>query len=235
MRDAAHLRALGREQEAFFRIAEAWNSAPFSVTLAAELIRLYGVDNLAKAEEVFAQSKDKVPDIARAYLLNTLANVYIEAGDNNQAQKLLKNYPALCSANDACNAAILARRLGDQKKAHYFFERAGDAVLSDVRALHEFAQTKMKIAQEQWQNAGGHLAGYTKESNIKFLNDARQLLERVIQMDAPPRRHAEASYDLGEVLKRLKAPKSEITAAFQHAVELCPDMPRFKEKLDRLE
>ncbi len=240
MRDAAHLRALGREQDAFARIDDAWHLAPFSVTLAAELIRLYGEQgNLARAEEVFAESKDKIPDITRSHLLNMLVNAYLETGDKQDKQKaqdLLKDYPALCSANDACNAAILARRLGDQKKAHYFFERAGDAVLGDARALHEFAQTKMAIARQQWQDAkrsGRRLSGLTKETNAKLLNDARQLLERVIQMAAPPRRYAEANCDLGQILEWLKAPKSESQAAYQRAHERCPDIPRFKEKLDR--
>ena len=91
---------------------------------------------------------------------------------------------------DAIDAAILARRLKDSRVAHRYFERAGDAVYTDARALHEFAQTKLWLATEAHRRR-------QRDSNRRFLTEARALLERVVQLDAPTERHAWGLAGLG--------------------------------------
>ncbi len=61
------------------------------------------------------------------------------------------------------------------------------------------------------------------------------MLERVVQMDAPPRRRAWAYYDLGRVLKWSKAPISEVRRAFTEACRLQPEERRFREALERVD
>lgn len=61
------------------------------------------------------------------------------------------------------------------------------------------------------------------------------MLERVLQMDAPPTRRAWAWHDLGRVLGWTRAPRSEVERAFQSAVDLLPGEPRFLESLKRVQ
>jgi ATP-dependent DNA helicase RecG len=53
-------------------------------------------------------------------------------------------------------------------------------------------------------------------------------------MDAPPTRHAWAWFDLGRVLRWLKAPTSEVREAFANAVKLVPEEERFRRELERV-
>ena len=61
------------------------------------------------------------------------------------------------------------------------------------------------------------------------------MLERVVQMEAPPVRRAWAWYDLGRVLRWSKAPVFEIRRAFSEACRLQPEESCFCEALDRLD
>ena len=126
----------------------------------------------------------------------------------------------------AC-AAILARRLRESRIAHQYFQQAGDSIYTDSRALHEFAQTKIRLAQE----ARGQQRPAWREVNRRLLVEARGLLERVIQMDASPTRHAWAWRDLARSLNWLRAPASEVQAAYENALRLLPDESRFAVEL----
>ncbi|WP_276623744.1 RNA-binding domain-containing protein [Syntrophomonas wolfei] len=235
LRDAAHLRALGKNKEAVNRVEEAWRFLPGSAMLSAELMRIYGENqNLQKAEDVFEAFKSEGSKSAYPYVLNTLVNVYVDQKQTEKAKALMKQLPTLLSSADAFDAAILARRLGNQKMAHNYFERAGDSVLSDVRALHEFAQTKIDIARNLWINRSGK-DNYRRDTNRRLLMEARDLLERVIQMEAPPMRHAWAWRDLGRVLKWLKAPMGDVKNAYYRAIDLLPEEKRFQEELRHLD
>lgn len=63
--------------------------------------------------------------------------------------------------------------------------------------------------------------------------EARELLERVVKMEASPTRHGWAWYDLGRVRSWLGKPASEMRAAFRKAVELCPHERRFTDALHK--
>ena len=153
--------------------------------------------------------------------------VLLDHGRGSDARRLLEELAENTSAQDAIDAAILARRLREPRIAHRYFQRAGDAVWADPRALQEFAQTKMRLAQE----ARGQQSGAWREVNRRLLVEARGLLERVISMDASPTRHAWAWRELARTLNWLRAPASEVESAFENAVRLLPDEPRFAEEL----
>ena len=226
LRDAAHLRALGEHQEALRRVESAWASNPASAVLASEMIRAYARGGeMGRAEEVLDTFKAHGAESAVSHVTNTLLDVSVEAGDESRARRLLRqNRPALFG-QDAIDTAILARRVRDSRAAHRYFQSAGDAVYADPRALLEFAQTKRWLAneahrQEQW------------DSNRRFLTEARALLERVIQLDASPARHAWAWRELARTLHRLRAPAGEVEDAYRRAIELLPDEPRFVRELE---
>ena len=227
-RDAAHLRALGEHREAFHRIESAWAAHPASVVLASEMVRAYAKrGECERAEEVLEMFEAHGPESAVPHVANTLIDALLEAGEETRAGKLLRqNRPALFG-QDAIDAAILARRVRDSGAAHRYFERAGEAVYADPRALLEFAQTKIWLASEAYRRR-------EHDSNRRFLTEARGLLERVIQLDASPARHAWAWRELARTLGWLHAPFREVEGAYHRAIERLPDEPRFARELERL-
>jgi ATP-dependent DNA helicase RecG len=233
LRDAAHLRAIGNEVDAFRRIEDTWQRLPGSPSLAAELIRLSGSKGeTGHAEEIFEKFKTFTVEAFIPPVTNVLIDVLLDSGRTDAARALLDQLPQYLANSDALEAAILARRLGRQEVAHRYFDRAGDALWHDSRALHEFAQTKIKLAQNLiWPQQGRRI---DRESNQRLLREAKELLERVVQMDADKARHAWAWRDLARVKKWLEFPDQEIKAAYAHALELLPDEERFKDEFRRL-
>ena len=228
LRDAAHLRALGEFKEALLRMEEAWHSNHTSAILASEIMRAYGENgDLNGAENVLNTfraegSKSCVPHVA-----NALIKVFADAGDETKARQLLEMNQSALFGQDAVDAAILARRVRDFRRAHRYFELAGDAAHADPRALLEFAQTKLWLAGEA--NRTGN-----QDSNRRLLREARTLLERVIRLDASPTRHAWAWYELARTLQWLRAPVREIEEAYRRAIELLPEERRFRREMERI-
>ena len=230
IQDAAYLSAVGSAREAFNRVQRAWEANEASAILAIEMIRLHAAQGqLEDAEAVFARFQERGPQIARAYVANTLIEALLAGGRGDDARRLLGSLSEVVSAQDAIDTAILACRLGDQQAAHRYFKQAGHVVLNDSRALLEFAQTKIGLAQQVMRKKKPSW----REVNRRLLVEARELLGRVIQMDASPARHAWAWRELARTLDWLRAPRSEVESAFQKARELLPDEPRFAEDLAR--
>ena len=228
LRDAAHLRALGQQEEAVRRIESAWASNPASAILAREMIRSFGQrGEIGRAEEVLKTFEAQGPAGAVSHVANTLVDVLLEAGDERKAQELLRRNRPMMFGQDAIDAAILARRLRDSRAAHRYFERAGDALYADPRALHEFAQTKIWLATEAHHRR-------QRDSNRRLLNEARTLLERVIQLDASPTRHAWAWRELARTLNWLRAPFREVEDAYRKAIEHLPAEARFVRELETI-
>lgn len=228
LRDAAHLRALGEAEEALRRVETAWETHRTSATLAAEMIKRYAErGETGRAEEVLEAFEAQGPRGAAAHVANTLVEALVKAGDADRARRLLKRNRLVMTGRDAIDAAVLARRARDSRTAHRYFEQAGDTVHSDPRALLEFAQTNIWLAIE------AHRRGQ-RESNRRFLAEARTLLERVVQMDASPARHAWAWRELGRTLRWLGMPVGEVERAYERAVALLPDEPRFVRELKAL-
>ena len=228
LRDAAHLRTLGEHREALRRVESAWVSNPASAVLASEMIRVYARSGqLERAEEALAAFKAHGPENAVSLVTNTLIDVSVEAGDESRARRLLRQDRPALSGKDAIDAAILARRARDSRAAHRYFERAGDAVHADPRALLEFAQTKLWLANEARRER-------QRDSNRRFLTEARTLLDRVVQMDTSPARHAWAWRELARTLDWLRSPVREVEDAWRRAIELLPDEPRFVRERERM-
>ena len=228
LRDAAHLRALGDDLSAYRRVEAAWRANPGSAILAVELIRMVSKQGrLDKAEEVYEEFSKHGQASAAPHVTNTLAEALFEAGWTKRAERLLGQLSTVACGQDAIDAAILARRLKDPRRAHRYFERAGEALQGDPRALHEFAQSKMDSARN------AHRDGQ-REANRKLLNEARPLLERVLQLDAPPPRHAWAWRDLARILDWLREPVHGVEEAYGHAIRLLPDEPLFARELEKI-
>ena len=100
-------------------------------------------------------------------------------------------------------------------------------VLQDARALHEFAQAKLQLT-----------AALSKSQSIadqqvrtRLLQEAAGYLERVIQMEAPPTRHAWAWFNLGQARQKLGAARQDVIDAYEKAAALGPLDHRFSDAL----
>ncbi len=226
VRDAAHLRAMGKDKDASHRIESAWMSNPKSAVLAAEMIRLHADnDEIGRAEDILKSFVSRSTDGSASYVANALIDALIKAGELDRALRFLDADRHFVFGNVAIEAAILARRARDSRVAHQHFERAGDAVHADPRAMLEFAQTKLDLARDAHRRRQHTL-------NRRFLTEARALLERAIQLDAAPTRHAWAWRELGRTLRWLRAPLRDVEAAYRKAIELQPDEERFVRELE---
>ena len=227
LRDASHLRALGETEAALSRIESAWQSNPASGTLAAELTRMRAEDgDIGGAREVYEAFTRHGHPGALHHVRNTLIDALMDGDEHEQARELLlRDATVEASGQDAIDAAILARRAGEQRAAHRYFGRAGDVAFADPRALLEFAQTKIWLA---------HPRRSSRSSRGRFLAEARELLERVVQMEASATRHAWAWRELGRVRNWLRAPLREVEDAFARAMEMLPGESRFAEELTRI-
>ena len=229
IQDAAYLRTVGSAEDAFRRVQAAWLDNQSSSVLATEMIELYANrSQFDEAEEVFGRFKEAGNRLALANVGNVLIEALLTKGRAGDAQRLLNDLSDVAAEHDAIDSAILARRLRDQRTAHQYFVQAGDAVQNDARALHEFAQTKMMLAQDAIRRKPRSW----REVNRRLLVEARSLLERVLQMDAPSARHAWASRDLARTFNWLRVPSSEVEAAYRAAIELLPTEDRFVQELE---
>ena len=108
------------------------------------------------------------------------------------------------------------------------FDVAGPAILDDPRGLLESAQNKL------WLSGRAYRARRTAE-NRELLIDARVLLERLLRMDAPARRHAWAWRELARARRWLGEPASSVDEAYAKAIGLAPDETKFREERVRAE
>jgi ATP-dependent DNA helicase RecG len=230
LRDAAHLDAVGDTEAADRRLRDAFEAMSGSGVLAANLIQRHARrGELAAAQAVFDSFEAAEQRTAETRPIQALAGALLEAGLQDEARRLLDRLPAILSAQDAIELAIQERRAGRVEKAHALFERAGEAVLHDPRALLEFAQIKSRLAR----SLRGGLKVVDAQARERLYRDARDMLRRVLQLDDGPLRHAWAWFELGHVLRHLGAPRSEVDAAFRKAHELAPEVERFREALDQ--
>ena len=226
IRDAAHLRALGNRQDAVQRIETAWSRNKGFAPLTAEVIRArIENDRIEQAEAAFVEFEKHGPAHGKTHVVNAMIEALINAGYGNRAQHWLDRRPQSVG-QDAIDTAILARRLGKSRMAHQYFERAGEAVFQDARALLEFSQTKLKLANEAHNK-------HQKETKRRLLVEARELLERVVQMDASPVRHGWAWRELARTLNWLRVPMAEVEAAYERAISFIPHEKRFVQELEQ--
>lgn len=226
--DYAYRKATGDDAAATAILQRSWNSGVRSPSIGAALVSEYTSTGDWRAAETLVNGIAQAEGSTYASVITALATAYADAGDDAHSKSLLDGLPNSVHARDALDAAVLERRLGRQDRAHSLFGRAGALVLQDARALHEFAQTKLMLA--------GKLARSRRpaeqQTRRRLLQESMALLDRVIQMDGPPIRHAWAWYNLGQVRKRLGYPRQEVVEAYRRAQELAPGEPRFQRALD---
>ena len=224
IREAGELRAVGRSEEALDKLETAWRANRGSLVLAEEFVRqCVASGDLDRAESVVGTNVHLATDIERPDVVVPWLEALIADGQRERAQRFLDGQSSRLSAREAVGAAIVARRLRDADLATRLFDAAGPAILDDPRALLESAQNKL------WLAGSAHREGRAGENRL-LLEDARTLLERLLGMEATPRRHAWAWRELGRVRRWLREPASAVDEAYANAIRLAPDETKFREE-----
>lgn len=232
LQDVAQLRAVGDSHGAMQRLREAYLGNPAALGIAIELAKeLVAKGDIHAVEDIYQEFVSCNPVANPTPLITLIASAWLDGGKKHEAISWLDRLPFLDAVGDAFEAAIQEKRAGRLKRAHRYFQLAGNAVLQDAKALHEFAQVKMKLAGESRPRNQSQ----SNTANSRLLNEAKEMLLRVVQMDAPRARHAWAWYDLGRVLRWSKASQSEVRHAFEKAVECDPNEERFSRALTELD
>ncbi len=229
LRDAAQLQALDRDDEAYERLLSAWKENNSSEVLAAELIRSFRKSGDVKsAEMIWETFSNTAVSYALPHVASTMAELWLENDEREKARKLLGKLHLAFQGQDAIDAAIMSKRLGNHKRAHDYFEKAGELVPGNSRALHEFAQTKIQLAMKTRKLK----RGLWEEAHRKFLLEARDQLERVLQMEATSVRLAWAWRDLARVRNWLKLPTTDVEAAWKNAMGLLPQEDQIRKEYE---
>lgn len=223
LREAATLWATGERERAIEHLRAANRRLPHSGAIAAQLIEYAAAaGDVALAQAVFAavERDARVGERRLAYL--TMARVYLDRQEHATARRLLAQMPQPTAATDELELAILYKRSGDFEHAHKLFVVAYPRLQNDPKAVHEFAQTKMKLAAK-----AGRRGSHGRAASRRLNREASELLRRAIALAESPVRRGWAWFDLAHVLARLKSPESEIRDACEHAINALPDEPRF--------
>lgn len=143
-----------------------------------------------------------------------------------EARDLLNRMSVPQEPTDAVELAILHKRSGDFQGAHRIFSTIASSIQNDPKALHEYAQTKNRIA--------GTLKTSADRAAKKNLNqDAATILRRVLSLsNDQPLRAAWAWFDLARTLQWLGEPSVEIRTAIEKAKALGNVDPRLLKQIE---
>jgi len=223
IRNSAHLWATGDKKSALANLEQALSKVPTSGALIGQLIEYKaGQGDLSSAEHMFNENRNNIELIDRHLLYLAMARAYLNTQNASKASSILQEIPSPTTGDELIELAILYKRAGRFKEAHKVFASNFDILREDQKAVHEFAQTKMKLASKE----RGHVR--------KRLNkEALELLHRAIQLSDDYIRTAWCWFDLARTLVWLRSPETEILSAYSKAMELLPNELIFKENYEK--
>ncbi len=232
LRDAAQLDAVGDREGALQRLEQAHAAQPSSGTVAAKLIATYAEHGRLPEARAVHDGFLKLPDTRFAGRVTiAMASALLAAKHINGAQAALDTMPSLVAADETVEAAVLELGAHREERAHALFMKAGDPVFQDPRALYEFARTKVQLANPRRQRKNSR-ASRQEAARGHLLREAKEMLQRVLQIDAGSQRRAWAWYHLGRVVRWLGEPRETSEDAFRKARELAPHDEHLRQLLD---
>ncbi len=223
LREGAHLWATGERERALKSLLATQRRVPASGALAAQIIEYQAASGDASAaESTFAAVRENYALVDRHLPYLAIAKVYLDRQEARRASAVLQETPAVYETQAMIEQAILLKRAGQYAEAHKLFSANYELVKEDPKAVHEFAQAKIKIASDMRSSK-------QRAARQKLNREAAELLHRAIQLADNPIRMAWCWFDLARVFHWLDKPDSEVIGAYQKAIEILPTEPRFKE------
>lgn len=223
LRESAQLWATGERQRALQNLDEAHQRAPQSGALVAQMIDyMAALGDVARAESLLSDAESGIGLTERFLPYLALARALLDRNDTTKATQILQRMPSPSQANDIIELALLNKRSNRLQEAHQLFVSNYDLLKDNAKAVHEFAQTKIKIASDMSN-------GRQRDVRRKLNREAAELLRRAIQLSDNPTRTAWCWFDLARVLAWLKEPESDVLSAYSKAVEFLPHEMRFQD------
>jgi ATP-dependent DNA helicase RecG len=222
LREASHLWAVGDREKAVNALGRSIINRPNSGALVGQLIEYASVledwELIQKIWDNFKVQSNK-NDESQVYL--TMARILINRNRTKDAAKILKLIPERRSVNETIEAAILRKRADDLEGAHRLFSEAYSISPNDPKIIHEFAQTKSKLAQKLYRKPD-------LVTKRRINREVVELLRKAIHLADQPVREAWCWFDLARTLDHLREPRGSIEEAFLKAQSLLPDEYLFK-------
>ncbi len=227
-RESALMWSTGDRLSAIAHLRRAFDDDPGSGAIARQLIDYaFIIGDLQLAQTVFQgfHVTANRTEVSQPYL--QYASGLLDRGLFKEAGQVLDLIPATGPKADIAEAAILRKRMGDNREAHRLFSQTLPETRDDARIVHEFAQTKIALA-------GGAGRERSDPATRQQLNrEAAELLHRAIQLTSDPVREAWCWFELAGVLNWLRDPKSQVEEAYLRALAIRPNEPRFREGYER--
>lgn len=225
LRESAMLWATGERKKAIQNLKTSLERVPKSGAVIAQIIEYtfnLGSNNTTDAEKYFQEVSHDLEISDRHLVYIAMAKGFLDRQNIKRASEILSNSPH--PANFDEEVAILYKRAGQFEEAHRIFNANYALFQDDPKAIHEFAQTKMKLASKT----------RNPDTRMKLNKETLALLRRVIQLTVGDNvRLSWCYFDLARVLCWLKSPESDILDAYHKAIELNPSEGRFSEYLNR--
>lgn len=222
LRESAQLWAVGERQNAIFNLESASSRVPKSGALMAQIIEYRAsLDELSAAEKIFSNLESD-PEMADRHLpYIAMAKALLDHGNSKKASAILARIPSPSNLSDLIELAVLHKRSGRLEEAHSLFAANYDLIKDNPKAVHEYAQTKIRLSRS--------LPPKDAITKKRLTRDAVELLRRAIQLSDDYTRNAWCWYDLARELDWLRSPDTEVLHAYSKAIELLPNETRFKQ------
>jgi ATP-dependent DNA helicase RecG len=153
-----------------------------------------------------------------------MAKLYLDRSNPKKASEILARVPSPTRIDDLIELAVLYKRSDRLRDAHSVFASNYDIIKDNPKAIHEYAQTKLRLSTS--------LASRDMATKRRLTRDAVELLRRAIQLSGDTMRNAWCYYDLARSLAWLRSPDTEVLQAYSKAMELQPNEPRFRESYE---
>ncbi|MCE1245398.1 MAG: putative DNA binding domain-containing protein [Firmicutes bacterium] len=229
-RDCVSMWLEGRKTQALKTLHSTFRKYSGSGLIAAQIIEYTAEEEgLIQAEDFYKKHSDSLPSQEKARVMKVMSDVFLNYGEKEKAAAILRKIPSLNNnTRESLDIALSYKRAGAFSEAHAQFCRNGDLINNDPKALHEFAQTKIKLASELFAESKKSKYGMEKRnelmlSNKKLLHEALDILRRVADLSPDDIRRAWCWYDIAQTLFYLRYPRSETAAAISKAIELMPN------------
>jgi ATP-dependent DNA helicase RecG len=222
LRQSAHLWITGEKQNAVSNLENALKRVPKSGSLIAQIIEYKsGMSDIYSAEKFFRDIESDITIVDRHLPFAAMAKVLVDNQQYKKASELLNKSPSPIQIDGIIELAILYKRASNFQESHKIFAENYELIKDDPKALHEFAQTKIKLSMSS--------ASQEQSTKKKLTLEAVELLRRAVLLSSDDVRKAWCWFDIANSLNWLKSPRDEISQAFSKAIELLPNEKQFKE------
>lgn len=225
LREGAHLWAIGERKKALAHIKSAVQRVPQSGAPTAQFIEYTAsIGEISEAQRHLQQFKTKELESADGHLpYLAMARVYLDVQDYRKAASVLEQARQPVRYDEIVEMAVLHKRAGDLESAHRLFADNVEWIKEDPKAVHEFAETKMKLAARLRKHRNGSTV------QMRLYKEAAELLRRVIFLSRDDTRSAWAYFHLAQSLSRLRSPETAVMQALERAMSLLPHENKFRE------